>query len=65
MPPTTLNGPNQELLNKAAELTKAGNTEKAKIYTDVYARQVAQQKAAKPTSENTELNRIITLAKNK
>jgi len=43
--------PNQELLNKAAELTKAGDPERAKIYTDVYARQVAQQKAAQSTSQ--------------
>ena len=43
----------QDLLNKAAELTKAGDTARAKIYTD----------AASRMKESTELDRIKDLIK--
>lgn len=46
-----------ELLSKAAEFTKAGDLTKAKLYTDLAARQGAKLR------EDIELSRIIDLAK--
>lgn len=66
-------GVNPDVLNKAAELTKKGDLQRAKIYTDLANRQA--QAAGQPSTdwkgratraaamyEDTELSRLVTLA---
>lgn len=55
--PATPQASTDELLAKAAEFTKAGDLSRAKLYTDLAARQGAKLR------EDIELNRIINLAK--